>query len=198
MPVWRLQTSIGADSPDARDRFVITPHLDDAGVGTDPDQLAQDWIDQLQQWYAGPARQWECTVYDAQGTPPVFPQGHAIANVGAFPASSCPREVAVCLSFYAERNLPRQRGRLYIPFELMQQSQSIGVPRPTTPCQTLVGNLAGRLAGLGGLDVDWVVYSRVDDEARSVTNWYVDNEWDTMRSRGLRPTERVAGTTSEG
>lgn len=197
MPVWRLQTSIGGDSPDARDRFVITPHVDDADLTTSPQELCDDWADQIAQWYAGASRQIEVTAYDAQGTPPVFPQGHAILNAGAFPISQCPREVAICLSFYSERNLPRQRGRLYIPFALLTQSQSVNTARPTTPAQTLVGDLAQRLADLGGTEVDWVVYSRVDDEARPVSNWYVDNEWDTIRSRGLRPTERVAGTVDE-
>ena len=30
----------------------------------------------------------------------------------------------------------------------------------------------------------------------TVTNWYVDDEWDVVRSRGLRATTRTAGTTS--
>lgn len=197
MPVWRLQTSIGADSPDARDRFVITPHLDDGGVTTDPQQLCEDWADTLIGWELGATRQIEVTAYDAQGTPPVFPQGHAIRNAGLFPSSSCPREVALCLSFYSERNLPRQRGRLYIPMPLLMANHSIGQARPSTPLMEKVLNLGEGLSNLGGNDVDWVVYSRVDDEARPVSNSYVDDEWDTIRSRGLRPTTRVADTHSE-
>jgi len=30
-----------------------------------------------------------------------------------------------------------------------------------------------------------------------VSNWWVDDEWDTVRSRGLRPDIRVTGTVSE-
>lgn len=197
MPVWRLQTSVGGDSPDQRDRFVITPHINDQDVVTTPGELCTDWAAALDDWMIGATRQIEVTAYDAQGSVPVFPAGHAIVNEGAFPPSQAPREVAVCLSFYAERNLPRQRGRLYIPAGWMQSAFSIETARPTTPMMTKVGDLAQLLADLGGTGNDWSVYSRVDDEARAVSNWYVDNEWDTIRSRGLRPTERVAGTVDE-
>lgn len=197
MPVLRLQTSFGADSPDARDRFIITPHLNDTALGADADQLCADWADTLLGWMPPPLRQIEVTAYDAQGTPPVFPIGHAMRNAGLFPESSCPREVAVCLSFYSERNLPRQRGRLYIPMPLLLNAFSVGSARPTVPLMEKVLNLAEGLSNLGGVDTDWSVYSRVDDEARAVSNAYVDDEWDTIRSRGLRPTTRATSTHDE-
>jgi hypothetical protein len=53
------------------------------------------------------------------------------------------------------------------------------------------------LTALGGLDVDWVVYSRVDNRSSPVTDWFVDNSWDTQRRRGPRATSRITGTTSE-
>lgn len=197
MPVWRLQTSFGADSPDARDRLIITPHVNEEGIQTSPQELCDDWADALVGWNTGPVRQIEVTAYDAQGAPPVFPAGHAIRGAGLFPGSSCPREVAVCLSFYSERNLPRQRGRLYIPALMMLNDGSISAVRPTEPMRTKVGALAQILADLGDTETDWSVYSRVDDEARPISNWYVDDEWDTIRSRGLRPTARTAGTVDE-
>jgi hypothetical protein len=39
-----------------------------------------------------------------------------------------------------------------------------------------------------------VVYSRREKVARPVTNYWVDDEWDTVRSRGLRSSTRVTGT----
>lgn len=197
MPVWRLQTSFGADSPDARDRFVITPHVNEEGLTTSAQNLCDDWAAWLDVWLPGSDRQIEVTAYDAQGTPPVFPQGYTILHAGLFPASFCPREVACCLSFYSTRNLPRQRGRLYIPMALIVPSLNINQARPTGSIQAKVGELAAGLQELGDTEVDWSVYSRVDDDARPVTNWYVDDEWDTIRSRGLRPTARLAGSTSE-
>ena len=194
MPVWRLQVSIAADTAFAQDRMVITPHFDDSGVGTDPQGLCNDLRDACQGYFVG-AREIEVKAYDAQGTVPVYPQGSAIVNTGLAPASGSQRETAICLSFYAGENRPRKRGRLYMPCCVM------GIPtsnvRPLAAHQTKVAAFAPILQDLGGPDVDWVVYSRADDEARAVTNWWIDDAWDTVRSRGLDPATRVTGTTSE-
>jgi hypothetical protein len=194
MPVWRMQVEFGADSALPKDSLVITPHFNDTGAGTDPDGLAQDLADGLTA-VSDAARQIKVTAYDAQGTPPVFPQAQAIANAGSFPPSQVPREIALCFSFYSEQNRPRYRGRLYLPW-VLKGGQSPGLRPSMTTANTLGSTLASLFSGLGGADVDWVVYSRVDDEARKVSNWWIDDEWDTVRSRGLRPTTRATGSTS--
>ena len=73
-------------------------------------------------------------------------------------------------------------------------------PLTTRPSQTTrdkVAELAPILAALGGVDVDWSVWSKVDGQARAVTNWWIDDEWDTQRLRGLRGATRTEGTTTE-
>jgi hypothetical protein len=195
MPVWRLQTQMGADSAFARDYAVVTPHVNDVGATTDPQALCDDWADFVASQMAQ-GQEVQVTAYDAQGSVPVFPQGHAIRNAGSFPAANSPREVAICLSFYHERSLPSQRGRLYIPLYCITSAAASG-GRPGTTFRDAVMGWGAALAELGGVDVDWSVYSRKDDEARNVTNYYVDDEWDTIRSRGLRPTTRTAATTGE-
>jgi len=195
MPVYRAQCSFLMDSAFPRDRFVITPHFNDTLPGSDPQGLCDDLADGLVAW-SGRTIETIVTMYDAQGTPPVFPVASAVRNPGATVASTCPREVALCLSFYAARNLPRQRGRLFIPAGL---PSGFGGPtaRPTIGQQNKVGDLVPLLTGLGGTDVDWVVYSPTDNQPRSVSNWWVDNEWDTIRSRGLRGDQRISGEVSE-
>jgi len=196
MPIWRLNVEAFGDSVLPRDAMTITPHFNDGGTSSDPQQLCDDLADAMVAYYEG-TRQIEVTAYDAQGTVPVVPQGYAIRDVGQAPASTMPREIAVCLSFFSEFNRPRLRGRLYLPMVCIATSALIA-GRPAEPLRTKVGELAPILQDLGGIDVDWVVYSRVDDEARAVTDWWVDDEWDTIRSRGLRATARTTGTTSEG
>jgi hypothetical protein len=195
MPVWRLQCAFAADTMLPRDQLVITPHFNDVGTGTDPDQLCQDLAEGLNAW-DNATRQIRVTAYDAQGTVPVFPQGDHVVNPDAAPFTSTVREVAIVLSFYAQVNRPRHRGRLYIPAAVA----GIGTAnaRPSLANRQKVADLVPIFTGLGGADVDWCVYSRVDDEARSVTNWWVDDAWDVQRSRGLDPTARLVGTTSEG
>ena len=199
MPVWRLQTTVAADSLFPRDRIVMTPHFNDHGATTDPQGLCDDLAAAVSAWMVGPAtREVTVTAYDAQGTPPVFPQGHTVVNTGLAPATAIMREVALCLSFYSEQNRPRQRGRLYIPAFLAQGGTSVPL-RPLATARQKVADLVPILADLGGLDVDWVVFSRLPvpgGTPRKVSNWWVDDEWDVVRSRGLQPTVRLEGSTS--
>jgi hypothetical protein len=194
VPTWRLQTTWWKDTLLPADGITITPHFDDQGVGTDPQGLCDDLLAALQAWEPSTS-QIRIRAYDAQGTVPVFPQGDAEVNTGVAGISTTNREVAVCLSFYSERNRPRQRGRLYIPACIT--GQSVSGPRVPLAHQQKVGDLAQIFQDLGGPDVDWVVYSPTDDVARPVTHWWVDNAWDTVRSRGLAPDSRIEGTTSE-
>lgn len=193
MPVWRLQTSFGADTPFIRDRLVITPVFDDHGATTDPQGLCDDLAAALAAWAIG-GREVHVKAYDAQGTPPVFPQGDAIVNAASFPSSNMMREVALCLSFFSGRNLPRQRGRLYIPAAIIGAGGSV---RPSPTVTDKVAALVPIFTGLGGTDVDWSVYSPTTDTARPVSDWWIDDEWDTVRSRGLRATDRRIGSVSE-
>jgi hypothetical protein len=104
------------------------------------------------------------------------------------------REMACCLSFYGGPNAPRNRGRLYVPAFLVFSGTTPGV-RPTDTIRDKVGELAPILAGLGGINVDWIVWSPTNTAATKVDHWFVDDEWDVQRRRGLRPTTRTAGTT---
>ncbi|RPJ53868.1 MAG: hypothetical protein EHM24_32395 [Acidobacteria bacterium] len=193
MPVWRLQCTWQADSAAPRDRIQISPHFNDTGATTDPQGLCDDLLEQLMGVtpFVGEVR---VTAYDAQGTPPVYPAADAIANKGAAAATTQPRELALCLSYYSGRNIPRRRGRLYLPLFFVYG----GAPslRPTLPVAKMP-TIASALQNLGGIDVDWCVYSRLDKTARPVTNWWYDDEWDVVRSRGLKGATRVLGTTSE-
>jgi hypothetical protein len=60
-----------------------------------------------------------------------------------------------------------------------------------------IGDYAKVLEDIGGVNVDWCVWSRLERKARSVTDWWVDNEWDVQRRRGLKATQRKTGTTNE-
>jgi hypothetical protein len=203
MPVLRLQVAVGADTALPRDRFVLTPHFDvgfDIGnldASPDAQALCDDLAEALRTFFV-PARGREIEVkaYDAQGTKPVYPIGRAIRDQGLYPESPVMREVALCLSFYSSRNTKRQRGRLYVPAAAAFTGSSMPA-RPSEAHRIYVGTLAPILQNLGGTNVDWVVYSRVDDTARPVTNWFVDDEWDVQRRRGFRSTTRTVGTTSE-
>lgn len=193
MPVWRLQVAAAADTLFPADRTMITPHFNDHGATTNPQNLCHDLGEALKTYYTV-STEINVKAYDAQGTRPVYPQGDYTVNVGVANISSVNRDVALCLSYYADQNRPRYRGRLYLPCNLIGLTPSAA--RPTTGMQQKVADLVPILSGLGGIDVDWSVYSRTDNAARKVTNWWVDNNWDSQRRRGPRPTSRLSGSTS--
>lgn len=181
-----------------RDAVQITPCFRHQRIdplqGTDWTQLATDLANGLNTWRTQPANQQLTVRLYEIGLPPINrPKATVVLNPAQSVESSVPREVALCLSFFGGNNEPHNRGRLYIPPTLFTG----GVPtvRPTQAMRDKVGELAGIFAGLGGVDVDWIVWSKTRAAATKVTNWYVDDEWDTQRRRGLKPTTRSSGTT---
>jgi hypothetical protein len=200
MAVCRMQCAFGADTGLPRDRFVITPHFRTsfgADTGDDVDALAEDLATGLLNFVGnGTGREIVARAYSAQDPPPNLPLAVAIRNPNGFVASTLPRELALCLSFYSEFNLPRRRGRLYVPVPLLSTGTTAGV-RPSGTMIEKMQTLVPLFTGLGGADVDWCVYSRADDEARPVTNVWIDDEWDAQRRRGLASTARWQTTTDE-
>lgn len=106
-----------------------------------------------------------------------------------------PHQVAVALSYYGDRNLPRQRGRI---FSGPWNTNASLVPAGAI---TELHTLADGFSALGGVNIDWVVYSPTgsvggDMSYHKITNCWVDNSWDVIRSRKLAATTRTAWTTS--
>lgn len=192
MPIYRMQVAFGADTSFPRDRVVITPHFDDKGALTNPDSLCEDLADKMR-LFTGGGREISVKAYEVTDIRSGPPKGEAIRDVGLFPASPMPRELCICLSYYAGTNTARKRGRLYIPALMVGTTATA---RPTITQRNLVATLVPYFSGLGGADVDWVVYSRRDSIARKVSNYWIDDEWDIQRSRGMRPTTRTEATTS--
>jgi hypothetical protein len=102
-----------------------------------------------------------------------------------------PTEVAVCGSFYADRNIPRQRGRLYIgPLNLSALDQSTG--RPHSGIMNAIAEGMERITTLG-TTLQWVAYSTVavGGSWLPVDNGWVDNAFDIQRRRGIEASSRI-------
>lgn len=195
MSVARMQCSFGADTAFPRDRITITPHFNIASLGgTGWQGLADDLCAALNTWL-GNGREVVVKAYDAEHAKPNPPQATKTLNAGLTPVSPNNRETALCLSFYSGSNVPRKRGRLYIP--AMFLTTGVVPVRPTQAQRDQLSQFVSIFTNLGGVNVDWVVWSRADRAARKVTNWFVDDDWDVQRRRGLRPTTRSTGTTGE-
>lgn len=109
-------------------------------------------------------------------------------------AARLPTEVAVCGSFYGSRNIPRQRGRIYVgPLNLSGLAQNTG--RPAGNLMVAITEAMQYLATSGTL-LDWVTYSTVaaNGSWTAVTDGWCDNAFDTQRRRGIDPSTRTVWT----
>ncbi len=139
--------------------------------------------------------EWTCKGYsmaDAKPRPVKGQASRSFGGAGGQNGPAGPREVCVCLSYYAGRNLPRDRGRIYLgPF----LASTTGEERPNAALLGRFITLGNGLASVGEsavvADSDWVVFSPTRGTAKVITNIWVDNEWDTQRRRGLKATSRL-------
>lgn len=179
----------------SEDNIVNTFYLDtDALPGADdPQGLCDDALQLFRTYRTMPAGfdTIRCRLYNMSDAEPRQPVASAAASFAAG-GEAGPREVALCLSYYADTNTPRRRGRMYIgPFVSGDMHE-----RPNTTTQNYLQTLASGISGLGGVNVQWVQYSPTTGQFHNVTNWWVDNEWDTVRSRGLKGTARLQGSVN--
>jgi hypothetical protein len=138
-----------------------------------------------------------CKLYDlgAAKPRPVLGEGTVAATNTRATSTAGNSDVSICASFYGTRNLPRQRGRSYLGY--LTQSTA-GSQQPTAAQLLSMVAYFDMLAGLQlqvpdpgtNTDVDWVVYSPTSGSAWKVTQGWIDNEWDTQRRRGLKPSSR--------
>lgn len=188
---------VGTGQP--RDAHMITPSfrhqtdLLDFDVGWQG--LADDLHAAVKGWttFAG-NRSLTVKLYRIGGAKPNRPQAIKSDNVAIFPEVSMPRELAVCLSFYGGQNRADQRGRLYVPAWVC--TTAAPQVRPHSAYTDVVKALPPLLAALGGVNVDWGVWSPTRNAFTRAEKWYVDDEWDVQRRRGLVPTTRALVSTS--
>ena len=153
----------------------------------DAESLANNVMDTYDVLNGGPLP-WhlEAKVYDLEGSPPILPMAHVVRNQGVYADADDPREVALCLSFYGGQHQPRQRGRLYVPVYFIRPLGK----RPGLLTQQKVVNWGKALANVGGENVQWIVWSRRNKSATGVSHAWCNDEYDTVRRRGLRETHR--------
>lgn len=184
--VFRNDQGVVADVNDAADAiaarlsaFYTTPGANGARVG---------------QYLSGRAiqQQAEIRVYDLGQAPPRMPHVRPL-DLGALSGTGLPEEVALCLSYYAGRPLPRRRGRIYVG-PLADTAVQTGTgnvePHPSFR-QTLAQAAAGLASQSATAQVRWHLLSQTDQSAHMITGGWIDNAFDTQRRRGSKATART-------
>ncbi len=116
-------------------------------------------------------------------------------NLGPVSANDpLPSEVAVCASFYSQRNLPRRRGRVFVgPWNasIVTRDTDTGVARLANNIITALRTSMVRLAGSAPQQgLRWCVLSQTDAALYDITAGWVDNAFDTQRRRGETASSR--------
>ena len=135
------------------------------------------------------------TTYDLADAEPRVPTDTELFTL-TLNASNMATEKAICLSFQGIKisGLPqsRRRGRVYLgPLGGIHDSTT---GRPNTTHITTMATAADTLLTTTSADPlsgIWAVYSPTDGQTIPVQNGWIDNEYDTVRSRGRKPTSRV-------
>lgn len=183
MAFYRANIQFQADSALPRDAMSINPHFS----GDQPQALADALKTNLVGHVSiGATKAFRIRIYDAEKSPPSYPLAEATSGTGFF-ATTHPRELGLCLSYYSSWNRPRYRGRLYLPIWLLGGGTGL---RPTPGQMTIA--LDFRQMFTNGLPPahNWIVYSPTNSDGYGVTDCWVDDEWDIQRSRGLKGTTR--------
>jgi hypothetical protein len=137
-------------------------------------------------------------VYDLADPMPREPEVF-LWTLGGTGGSPLPRELAICLSFYADRNLRRQRGRVYLgPIN----TSAIGNTGNDMTVEVAARNTIRDAAiTLMNATPTWCVWSEARQAevvpgggnfgAQPVTAGWVDDAVDIQRRRGLKTSTRT-------
>jgi len=106
--------------------------------------------------------------------------------------TSLPGEVAICVSFQAVRAVgepqARRRGRVFLG-PLSESANTSGLVSSTV--RSGIATAFDTFLTAIKLEAwDWDVWSQRDNQNHAVDNGWVDNSFDTIRSRGTRSTAR--------
>lgn len=192
------------------DRVVNTFHFGPGGVELDIFTALLDFYNGgttsvasfLSGYLSRTANKSEVRVYDLADAKPREPTVFNWTLGATTSGSPLAREIACCMSYYADRNVKRQRGRIYLgPLTSTAVENRTGDQGFTTAFRAAVGAAATRLAANPTPADQWIVYSEVNALSGGmeygglpVTAGWVDDAIDIQRRRGVKATARSEWT----
>jgi hypothetical protein len=187
MATYRVQIGFALDSALPKDVVTINPHFNGDNPGALADAIKTNLLAVLAIGTTVPFR---IKVYDALKAPPSYPLTEVSSGTG-FYTTSKPREVALCLSYYSTFNRKSYRGRLFIPAAFITGGLDL---RPSPAQMTQVLQFKKVFRDNLPAQHNWVVWSPKLHQSNGVSHVWVDDEWDTQRSRGLKGVTRQVET----
>ncbi len=221
-----MQTSIQSPTGLPKDRFESTWHFRDVSgaVAADvADAAALKLVDFFQTVgssghnvghymcrSAAPGDEMLITGYDFAASRPRPELGVVKFSYGSASGSQLPEEVALCLSYYTDRNLPSHRGRSYVG-PLNGSAMTGSSTPPSRPAPEFIAAMvaAGTRLVVPGYSTlttvvtedtfdatpsdttTWCLYSPKLGTFNDVEHGWVDDEWDGQRRRRVEASARV-------
>jgi hypothetical protein len=211
--ILRAQVSFDNVSALPRDRFVNTFHfagaMSQANVNAIGELLQHFYNDTPGTAVPAPAEYLSpviagasLRVYDLGETDPRTPHVPDPSNLWwqswrLTGGTALPNEVAVCVSYYTDKNAPRKRGRFYLgALNTKALGGTTGAPADQTVKselrQVLAGNAFTLASQLTHPGLEWVLLSpKLGGSSGPVQHGWVDNSFDTIRKRGMKTTART-------
>lgn len=223
MTVLRVQAIIARDNGIPADECINTWHFRTGSDAPALDVMAAAF-DQLGIFYAAidtflagyVATPINFFAYNLADPEPRVPMGTASLSIAPGSGAAFPAEVAICLSYRASlvsgSNPARRRGRIFLgPLDSDSGTTGTSDTRIDSGVRSAIATAAEALALRTGAsdDARWVVFSPTSAgpppwsegvlEANSfdVTFGYIDDAYDTVRSRGALPSARTTWVAEE-
>jgi len=216
MTVLRCQISLPRENNIPADVAMNTWHFQTA-IGQGPLDAAQAASSQLEDFYVACGGIFAAylvgdvflRIYDLQDAEPRVPIFEGDWTITTGTGSGLPAECAICLSYrgalQSGTSAARRRGRIFLgPCDEDAGVTTTADVLVTSTAQSTIANAAVAMANAGtGADGFWVTFSPTDAgpppwteaelEAAAVTvvAGFVDNAFDTVRSRGALATSRT-------
>lgn len=218
------QAVFGTTNNISADRTVNTFHFIGDSASADDDYVGAAY--RVHDFYSGPAASsstakldyylandsgtnYHINVYDMADPKPRLPHVFNAQLIGAGVLHDVPAEVALCASYYSGRNIPRQRGRIFLGPLCLAALETTGAG-PARPKSDFLDAIQAACVRLATTDdgvvkepvsifeyavpadhhVSWAVHSVVANTWLPVTAGWIDNSFDTQRRRGPKATNR--------
>ena len=216
MTVLRCQVSLTRDTHIPADIVMNTWHFMTVGLAS-PSSVADSAAAQLETWYGDVdtflaqylAASAQIDVYDLQDAEPRVPILTTNFTITTGSGVGLPAEVAICVSYRGQlisgTNPARRRGRIYLgPLDAdVLQTGSNDCTITDSVRNALVTTCENLITSGQTEDARWVVFSPtsaggppwtesvVENASVDVSAGWIDNAFDTVRSRGSDPTIRT-------
>ena len=202
----------------AKDRFINVFYHTNSGDSTTTNQAAQGAMRQLAAFYHESNLDTflspfinsavKLVSYDMAAAIPRPELLTGVLTINAPTSESpLPEEVALCLSYYTDRNIKSHRGRIYLgPWNYSSTGATGGRSLPAAELMTTMAAAATAMVdhtasatglvitgAVGSPDdaVSWELYSKVLNTFSPIFHGWVDNEWDGQRRRRVEATART-------